>query len=317
MCPSRYTIAVTEPTLSIVIPAYNEAANLPALFQKLEETFAGKEDIEFLFVDDASTDETSAVLHELSTKDARVHAWHLRQNSTKGGALAVGFSHAKGRYIVTMDADLQDDPKEISRLLAMLDAGADAVIGWKKTRKDPIQRKVTSLCINGMSNICFRHSFHDMNSGLKAFRKGAVQNLPLHGGLFRFIPHVLRFQGFRVEEIPVQHHKRHAGKTKFGFKSRFAGLLDLLTITFLLKYQDRPFRLFGTVGITLFVVGLIPALYLTTIWLQGASIGGRPLLLLSVLLMVLGGQFISLGWLGELIVLHKSNGMLPPHEKIG
>jgi glycosyltransferase involved in cell wall biosynthesis len=308
---------VTEPTLSIVIPAYNEAANLPALFQKLEDTFSGREDVEFLFLDDASTDETSAVLQDLCTKDTRVHAWHLRQNSAKGGALAVGFSHAKGRYIVTMDADLQDDPVEIARLLAVLDEGADAVIGWKKTRRDPIQRKLTSLCINGMSNICFGHSFRDMNSGLKAFRRGAVQNLPLHGGLFRFIPHVLRFQGFQVEEIPVQHHKRHAGKSKFGFKSRFAGLLDLLTITFLLKYRDRPFRLFGTIGIVLFLTGLLCAFYLTGIWLQGASIGGRPLLLLSVLLMVLGGQFISLGWLGELVVLHKSDGMLPPHEKIG
>lgn len=305
-----------DPTLSVVIPAYNEAANLSALHEKLTQTFAGRQDVEFLFIDDASTDNTVSVLGEIASKDTRVRAWHLRQNSAKGGALAVGFAHAKGQNVVTMDADLQDDPAEIAHLIAVLEEGADAVIGWKKRRKDSVHRKISSRCINGVSNICFGHSFRDMNSGLKAFRKEAIQGLPLHGGLFRFIPHVLRYQGFLVEEIPVEHHKRFAGKSKFGFGSRFAGILDLLTITFLLKYRERPFRLFGSIGLALFFIGLLFALYLTGIWLQGAGIGGRPLLLLSVLLMVLGGQFISLGWLGELIVLHKSGGMLPPHEEI-
>ncbi|PIQ76899.1 glycosyltransferase [Candidatus Peregrinibacteria bacterium CG10_big_fil_rev_8_21_14_0_10_49_24] len=304
------------PTLSIVIPAYNEAENLPALYDKFASQYRGRDDIEFLFVDDASTDTTITVLHDLVQKDDRVRAWNIRQNSAKGGALAVGFSNARGKYIVTMDADLQDDPSEIPRLLSVLENGADAVIGWKKERKDSLQRRMTSRFFNGICNMCFGHSFRDMNSGLKAFRNIAVHDLPLYGGLFRFIPHVLRFRGYTVVEIPVLHHTRHAGKSKFGLKSRCTGLLDLLTITFLLKYQKRPFHLFGTVGILLFLGGLLCGLYLSGIWIQGTAIGGRPLLLLSVLLMVLGGQFISLGWLGELIVLHKNGGNLPLYEEI-
>jgi len=300
------------PDVSFVIPVFNEAENLPLLHVELCSVIEDENLVcEIIFIDDASTDSTPKVIQELIRGDNRVKGISLLRNTKKAGALSVGFQKARGKIIITLDGDLQDDPKEIPRLLAEIRKGADAVTGWKKHRRDSLKKRIESHAINRLTNLLLGQSFHDMNSGLKAYRSDVIQNTTLTGSNYRFLPHLLILQGARVHEIPVNHRFRKYGQSKFELSHRLRGPFDLLTIAFLSKYGDRPFHFFGWIGLLFVAVGFSLGVYLTVVWLQGYGIGSRPLLSLSVLLMLLGVQFASIGLIGELFV--NSIGVKKPH----
>jgi glycosyltransferase involved in cell wall biosynthesis len=226
----------------------------------------------------------------------------------KSAALAVGFKEAKQGIVITMDADLQDDPKEFTALIAKLDEGYDLVTGWKKKRNDPMSKTVPSKFFNSVTSIFSGIKLHDFNCGLKAYRKEVIESLDVYGELHRYLPALAHWKGFRVTEIPVTHHPRKFGKSKFGSSRFFKGFLDLLTIVFVNRYGKRPLHLFGTIGTLLGLVGLGLNIYLTIDWIHGIPLSNRPILLLGALLILVGVQLVSLGLLGEMIV--KNSGKI-------
>lgn len=287
--------------LSIVVPVYDEVASLPELYRELCETLA---DVpyrsELIFVDDGSTDGSSEVLRSFFASDPRVQVIEFRRNFGKSAALAAGFRAARGAIIVTLDADLQDDPREIPRLLAALEQ-ADLVSGWKSPRRDPWTKRLPSWIFNTTIRFLTGVRLHDVNCGLKAYRAEVVRELPLYGELHRFIPVLAHARGFRVMELPVAHRPRRYGRSKYG-PARFArGLFDLLTVLFLTQYSPRPLHLFGWFGLGALGLGTAINGYLSVQWFLGNPIGHRPLLTLGVLLMTLGAQFFLTGLLAELI----------------
>jgi glycosyltransferase involved in cell wall biosynthesis len=228
----------------------------------------------------------------------------LRRNFGKAAALAAGFRHAVGDVVVTIDADLQDDPAEIPRLLAKLDEGFDLVSGWKTQRRDPWSRRLLSRIFNGVVGRVSGLRLHDMNCGLKAYRADVVRNLRIYGELHRFLPVLAHNRGYRVAELPVNHRPREHGKSRYGVERYFRGFLDFLTVWFMGRYRHRPLHLFGGLGFLLGTIGTALLVYLTALKLSGEAIGHRPLLTLGVLLMVVGLQLFSLGLLSELITSH-------------
>ncbi len=299
--------------ISIVVPAYNEEENLPLLYKEIAAVLAvQKWSVEILFVDDCSTDTTARVIEELCALDERVQGIRLLHNTKKAGALAVGFSAAKGDILVTLDADLQDCPSEIPKLIAAIDDGADAVMGWRERRLDTWHKRLPSLLINSLSNFFFGAKFRDMNTGLKAYRKEAAEWIAFQGSLFRFIPHMLRAQGFRVDEVAVKHRTRAHGKSKFTVRHRLRSFFDLFTVLFISKFSDRPLHFFGGIGLITCGIGIVAGMYLTVEWFMGAGIGRRPLLQLVVLLELIGMQFMSVGLIGELMV-HKWGNVAKQH----
>ncbi|TAK67807.1 MAG: glycosyltransferase, partial [Bacteroidetes bacterium] len=236
-------------------------------------------------------------------RDKRVKIIRFRRNFGKSAGLAVGFRHAKGEYIVTMDADLQDDPAEIPSLINELKKGYDLVSGWKKKRHDPISKTVPSLFFNFVTSVMTDIKLHDFNCGLKAYRKEVIKSVKIYGELHRYIPVLAHWQGFKVTEIPVQHHARKYGKTKFGIGRFWKGFLDLLTVLFTTRYMQRPLHLFGFWGSVSAFAGFIICLYLVILKFTppGIALSNRPLFLAGVLLIIVGVQFISLGLLGEMI----------------
>jgi glycosyltransferase involved in cell wall biosynthesis len=228
----------------------------------------------------------------------------LRRNFGKAAALAAGFAEAEGDIVVTIDGDRQDDPEEIPRLLAKLDEGFDLVSGWKAHRRDPLSRRVLSRIFNAVAGRMSGLRLHDMNCGLKAYRAEVVHGLRLYGELHRYIPVLAHYRGFRIAEIPVNHRPRAHGRSRYGVERYVRGFLDLLTVTFVGRYRHRPLHLFGGLGLALLAGGSAILVYLTVVKIGGASIGGRPLLTLGVLLVVVGMQFLSLGLLTELITSH-------------
>jgi glycosyltransferase involved in cell wall biosynthesis len=290
------------PVVSVVIPALNEEAGLGELIEQVEaalETIG--EAWEVVFVDDGSTDATWATLVELKRSRECVVAIRLRRNFGKAAALAAGFKHARGRIVVTMDADLQDDPAEIPRLIAKLDEGFDLVSGWKTRRNDPWTRRALSRMFNSAVGRVTGVRLHDLNCGIKAYRREVVQELRLYGDLHRFIPVLASYRGFRVAEIPVHHRPRAYGRSRYGIGRLFRGFFDLLTVLFIGRYRYRPLHLFGGVGLILETAGLGICAYLSLLKLSGESIGGRPLLILGALLVIVGIQFFFMGLLSELI----------------
>lgn len=291
-----------HPELSILIPLLNEAESLPELYQQiiaaLEPT--GKT-FEILFIDDGSRDASFDIIRELREKDERVRAIQFRRNYGKSAALAVGFESVRGDVVVTMDADLQDDPQEVPDLIGQLDEGYDLVSGWKQSRQDPITKTLPSKLFNGVTGLVSGLRLHDFNCGLKAYRREVVETIPVYGDLHRYLPVLAHWSGFRVTERPVKHHPRKYGTSKFGIGRFTHGLFDLLTVYFVSNYTRRPLHLFGSFGLLSFGLGLAFALYLTWLWLNGIGIGTRPLLQLSVLLMVLGIQLTSIGLIAEMI----------------
>jgi glycosyltransferase involved in cell wall biosynthesis len=293
--------ALPTPVVSVVIPGLNEASSLATLAQKVEAAIGHSESYEILFVDDGSTDDSWAVIRGLHESDARVRGLRLRRNFGKAMALAAGFREAKGEVLVMMDADLQDDPADIPDFLTGIRGGADVVVGWKVQRKDPLNRRIASKIFNGTVGWTTGVSLHDMNCGFKAYRREVIETVPIYGDLFRFIPALAAADGFRVTEIPVRHHPRAFGASRYGLERIMRGFFDLLSVLFLTRYARRPMHLFGLIGLFTGSLGLILFTYLCVLWFMGHGIGARPLLLLSVLLIVLGVQFATMGFLGEFL----------------
>ncbi len=287
--------------ISVVIPLYNEEESLPELHGRLTEVLSGLgKDYEVIFVDDGSTDGSLKALEKLFREDRRVVVVSFRRNRGKSAALAAGFEKAKGEFVVTMDADLQDDPSEIPNLIAKLDE-YDLVSGWKFPRKDPLSKRIPSKVINGLTAKLTGVRIHDMNCGLKAYRNEVVKGLSIYGEQHRFIPALAFANGFKVGEVKVHHHPRKFGHTKFGAKRFMEGIFDLLTVLFITRYIKKPLHFFGIPGLVLLLAGGCTLVYLAIGWLMGRWIGGRPLFTLAVLLVILGIQFISTGLLGEML----------------
>lgn len=290
----------SSPELSVVVPVFNERDTLEEVGRRLREVL-GDGDYELLFVDDGSTDGSAAILKRLCIDDPRVRVIRFGRNLGKSEALAVAFREARGQVIVTMDGDLQDDPAEIPRLVAALAEGYDLVNGWKKQRQDPLSKRIPSRIFNAVTAFLTGLPLRDFNSGFKAYRRQVIDSLQVYGEQHRYIPVLAFWKGFRVREIPVAHHSRRYGKSKFGAGRFLAGLFDLFTVLFLMRFQRKPLHLFGFIGLAFLLVGIVINGYLTIVWLGGESIGTRPLLQLGVLLMVMGVQFLSLGLLGEMV----------------
>lgn len=288
--------------ISVVVPSYNERESLPELAERLTETLSGlTEAWEVWFIDDGSQDGSIETLRALHARDPRFRTARFRRNYGKSAALAVGFERASGRQVITMDADLQDDPSEIPALIAKLDEGWDMVSGWKKKRYDPISKTIPSKFFNFVTGKLSGIRIHDFNCGLKAYRGEVVKAVRMYGEMHRYIPVLAKMAGFSVTELVVQHHPRKHGHTKFGLSRFFKGFLDLLTVLFTSRYTQRPLHVFGTLGGLMLMAGLLINGWLTVEWLMGRPVGDRPMLLLGVLLMLLGIQLISTGLLAEMI----------------
>jgi dolichol-phosphate mannosyltransferase len=287
--------------ISVVVPVRDEELSVDELFTQLESTLDPLGAWEVVFVDDGSTDGTYAVLTRLHHEQHNVRVVRLRRNQGKAAALDAGFAEASGDVVVTIDGDLQDDPAEIPRLLAKLDEGFDLVCGWKTERRDPLTRRVPSRVFNGVAGRVSGVRLHDMNCGLKAMRSEVADEIRLYGELHRFIPVLAHDRGFRVAEIPVNHRPREHGRSRYGMERYLRGFLDLLTVSFIGRYRRRPLHLFGGLGLLLALLGFVVLAYLTVLKLTGEAIGGRPLLTLGVLLVVVGIQLLSLGLISELL----------------
>ena len=289
--------------LSIVVPVYNEEGNLDALYARLLEVL-DREDIPFeiVFVDDGSKDGTWKVIERLRENDSRVRALRHRRNFGKAQGLANGFAVAQGEIVITMDGDLQDDPDELPRFLAKLDEGYDLVSGWKQRRQDPLGKTAPSKVFNWTVRKASGVQLHDFNCGFKAYRKEVTENIRLYGELHRFTPVLANAEGFQVAELPVKHNPRVWGTSKYGWSRLIKGFLDLLTVVFLTNYRQRPMHLFGIPGIISIILGVLLGVYLSIERLVlDEQIGTRPLLWLTVLLIMVGTQFFGLGLLGEFL----------------
>jgi glycosyltransferase involved in cell wall biosynthesis len=287
-------------SVSIVTPLYNEASTLATLYEQVDAALKNVS-WEIIFVDDGSTDNSYSKLVDLHKAHANVRVVRHRRNFGKAAALSAGFAIARGGIVVTIDADLQDDPAEIPQLLAKLDDGYDLVSGWKCSRRDPFARRLFSRIYNGTTSLVTGVRLHDMNCGLKAYRAEVLQNVRIYGDMHRFVPVLAHHLGFRTTEIPVNHRPRVAGKSRYGFERYARGFFDLLTVAYLGRYRYRPLHFFGGIGLLLAAAGSIVLLYLTAIKLGGAAIGERPLLMLGVVLLLVGVQFFSIGLVGELL----------------
>ena len=288
--------------ISIVIPLHNEERSIALLYDELQAALdpLGQE-WEAVFVDDGSLDGSFAALTRLHDANENIRVVRLRRNFGKAAALAAGFGQARGEIVVTIDADLQDDPAEIPRLLVKLDEGFDLVSGWKTRRRDPLRRRVLSRIFNWVTGRMSGLRLHDMNCGLKAYRAEVVRGMPLYGELHRFIPVLAQYRGFRVAELPVNHRPREHGRSRYGVERYIRGFLDLLTVSFIGRYRHRPLHLFGGLGLILGLLGVAILVYLTIVKALGHAIGERPLLTLGVLLVVVGLQFFSLGLISEML----------------
>lgn len=295
---------MTKSDISFVIPTYNEEGSLDKLHQELVTvTKKIKKKFEIIFVDDGSTDQTLKTILKLAKKDKRVKILKLRGNWGKSAGLQAGFDKSEGQIIITMDADLQDNPKEIPVFLRKLDEGYDLVSGWKQKRHDPISKTVPSKVVNYLVRTMTGLRIHDTNCGFKAYKRSVVENLNLYGDLYRFIPIFAHRQNFKVTEIPVEHRPRKTGKSKYGWKRFVSGWLDLLTVFFLIRYMRRPGHFFGTTGIVSFSLGFLIGIYITYLRISTGSIQYRhPLLFLGMLFMIIGIQLISTGLLAEMII---------------
>jgi dolichol-phosphate mannosyltransferase len=288
--------------ISVVVPVYDEELTLAPLYEELAAALEPLErSWEAVFVDDGSSDGTFAALTRLHAAHENVRVVRLRRNFGKAVALAAGFAQAHGDVVVTIDADLQDDPGEIPRLLAKLDEGFDLVSGWKTKRRDPWLRRALSRLFNVVTSRISGLRLHDLNCGLKAYRADVLRGLRIYGELHRFLPVLAHYRGFRVAELPVNHRPRTHGRSRYGPERYLRGFLDLLTVTFIGRYRHRPLHLFGALGLLLGTVGFAVLVYLTVLKATGEPIGHRPLLLMGVLLVVVGLQFFSLGLLSEMV----------------
>ncbi len=292
-----------KPDLSIVIPVFNESESLEDLCVRLKTILTSlNRPYEIIFVDDGSRDGTSEKLEALHAKDPMAKVIQLRDNFGKAVALSVGFEHAAGDIIFTMDGDLQDDPREIPRFLEMLDQGFDLVSGWKHERKDPVGKTLPSRIFNRTVSWMTGIKLHDFNCGFKCYRRDVIQNVRIYGELHRFIPVLARWKGFKVAEIKVEHHPRMHGVSKYGMERFTRGFLDLLTVLFLTRYLKRPLHFFGGIGLLCLMPGLALSVYFGMQWLFGYPMHVRPLMVFGWVAIIMGIQFISMGLLGEMLI---------------
>ena len=288
--------------ISVVVPLFNERESLPELAARIKTVLSGiTEAWDVWFVDDGSNDGSAEAIADLRRGDERFKLICFRRNYGKSAALAVGFEHAEGARIITMDADLQDDPEEIPHLIAKIDEGYDMVSGWKRKRYDPISKTIPSKFFNFVTGKMSGIDIHDFNCGLKAYRREVIKSVHVYGEMHRYIPVLAKQSGFTVAEIAVQHHPRKYGTTKFGLSRFFKGFLDLLTVMFTSRYTQRPLHVFGTIGIIMALFGMLINGWLTIEWSIGRPISNRPLLFLGILLMLVGIQLVSTGLLAEMI----------------
>jgi glycosyltransferase involved in cell wall biosynthesis len=291
--------------LSIVIPLYNEEENIEPLYAQLKSALEGVgQEYEIIIVDDGSTDGSFEVLKRLHEDDECLKVIRFRRNFGQTAAFAAGFDCSQGQVVITMDADLQNDPADIPLLLEKIEEGYDVVSGWRLHRQDPfLTRRLPSMIANWLISQVTGVRLHDYGCSLKAYRCEVVKNVQLYGELHRFIPAIANWMGVSVAEVPVRHYARRFGKSKYGLSRTARVLLDLLTVRFLLSYSTRPIHIFGGLGLISFVAGIGLGGYLSYVkFALGKNIGDRPLLLLAILLMVMGVQLISMGLLGELVV---------------
>jgi glycosyltransferase involved in cell wall biosynthesis len=293
-----------NPYISLVIPVKNEEKSLVILHQEIVKTMLSiKKPYEIIFIDDGSTDRSFNILNQLYKQNKNIRVFKHRGNLGKSIALQTGFEHARGSIIITLDADLQDNPKEIERFLAKLNDGFDLVSGWKKKRFDPISKTIPSKLGNWLTRLLTGIKIHDLNCGFKAYRREVTDNLHLYGELYKYIPVLAEKQNFLVTEIIVGHRKRKYGKSKFGWERNIKGLLDLLTVSFLTGYLNRPGHFFGTIGFISFFLGFLIGLYITSLRIITGTIQNHhPLLFLGMLLMIVGIQLITTGLLAEMFV---------------
>ena len=294
--------------LSIIIPAYNEAQSIAPLYKKLQNSIKEIktqkliEDYEIWFVNDGSVDATETEILKLINKNNRVKLISLRKNFGKSKALQVGFRHVSGDVVITMDADLQDEPAELARFILKINEGYDLVSGWKQNRFDPWEKRLPSKLFNFVTSLFSGIKIHDFNCGFKAYRREVIKSLHIYGEFHRYIPVIALRNGFKIGEIVVHHHKRRYGKSKFGFERYLRGMFDAVSALFLLKFYDKPMYFFGKIGLLLFFIGFLICSYLTILWFGGNSIGHRPLLILGVLFILVGLQSFSLGLIANIIV---------------
>ncbi len=290
-------------SISVVIPVLNERDSLPELIKQLEESTIQYSKKEFIFIDDGSTDGSAEFIESAAASNQNITLIRFHRNYGKSAALAEGFKRAEGDFVVTMDADLQDDPAEIANLQAKIDAGYDLVSGWKKERHDPLSKTLPSRIWNRLTRWLTGVKIHDFNCGLKMYRQSVVKTLDIYGGRHRYIPALAGQKKFKVSEIIVNHRPRVYGKTKYGGSRGFHGIFDLMTIMFLSRYTQQPLHLFGFIGLLSSSLGILAEIYLLIL----KYIIGEPfqrhmaLLIMGVLLIVVGIQFISMGLLGEMI----------------
>ena len=288
--------------LSFVIPAYNEEESIGILYSEIIQNVTNYE-YEIIFICDGSTDKTYEVMTTLAEKDKSVKLIKFRKNFGKSAGLQAGFDVANGDIIFTMDADLQDDPKEIQNFISKIKEGYDLVTGWKKKRRDPVNKTAPSKLFNKVTSNAFKLKLHDYNCGFKAYKKELVNELDIYGEMHRYIPALAHSKGFKVAEIPIEHRKREYGQSKYGIERYLRGFLDLLTVKLVTSYIRSPLYLFGGIGATFSIIGFLIGLYLTVLkYGFGMPLGNRPLLYFAILLITIGLQFFSVGLLGELIV---------------
>lgn len=306
--------------LSFVIPAHNEEESVSELYDEIVKvTNKSGKTYEIIFIDDGSTDKTYNALKNLHQIDKKVKVLKLRGWFGKSISLQAGFEQAAGEIVITMDADLQDNPKEIPKFIAKIKEGYDLVSGWKKKRYDPISKTFPSKIGNWLTRVLTGVKIHDLNCGFKAYRKEVTDNLHLYGELYKYIPVLAEKQKFKVTEVIVEHRKRRYGKSKFGWNRNIKGFLDLLTIVFLTGYLSRPGHFFGTLGFISFFFGFAIGLFITYLRITTGSIQNRhPLLYLGMLLMIVGIQLITTGLLAEMFVNfnQRKKGMINYQDEV-
>ncbi|MGH3087508.1 MAG: glycosyltransferase family 2 protein [Rubrobacteraceae bacterium] len=300
--------------VSVIVPVFDEAECVADAHAEISHALEGIPR-EIIFVDDGSTDGTAKVLDDIAERDPRVCVIRFRRNFGKSAALAAGFARARYGAIATIDADLQDDPAEIPRLLNKLfEDDLDLVSGWKKSRRDPLEKRIPSKLFNRTTRILTGVKLNDFNCGLKVYRREVVREVTLYGELHRYIPVLAHYRGFRVGEEAVNHRPRGGGNSKFGLERYMRGMFDLMSIVFLGIYQRRPLHLFGGIGLGFSSLGFLICAYLTVLWFMGYGIGDRPLLILGVLLIIVGVQSVSFGLIAELIARTSYAASDPPYS---
>lgn len=292
---------MTRPEISVVIPAYNEAESIPRLYSELKEVLKNT-NYEIIFIDDGSTDKTLENIKAIAEGDSSVKCISFQRNFGKAAALSEGFRHSSGSLVITMDADLQDDPNDIPGFIEKIKTGCDLVSGWRFSRHDSLMKRLPSIFFNRMTRFFSGVDIHDFNCGFKAYRRIVVENLHVHGELHRYLPALAAEQGFKVGEVKVNHRPRRFGRSKYGITRLFKGFLDLMTVKFLTTFSMRPLHFFAFFGMLCEILGLITGFYLVFLKLNGHPIGNRPILIFTLLALILGMQFFSLGLLGELVV---------------